>query len=214
MNHPEGQIAVENMGAADIKLHFVLSNLKADIGNHLVTVVAWIIATVFLCAALVNGLSLKLLFGSNSLFVANEARNTFDFAYLATAIGIIVTTLLGEKKSVSFMQVIGKVYILVWLIGITRIGSYNYYSEWISTMNLVYGFSMIAAGSILQDYRHDLLVARLIAKHRHHGNYVIIDTIKKSNLRYGMQKREKDTTGEIYCNDDFFETSYIKGEFI
>jgi hypothetical protein len=213
MNRPEGQIVVENMGVADIKPHFVLSSLKADIENHLVTVVAWIIAAVFLFTALVNGFSLKSLFGGNSLFVANAARNTFDFAYLATAIGIIITTLLGEKKSVSFLRVIGKVYVLASLIGIVKIGYYNY-SEWTSVINLALGISMIAAGSILQDYRHDLLVARLIAKQRHHGNCVIMDTIKKSNLRYGTQKRYNDTAGKIYCHEDFFETSCIKGEFI
>ena len=213
MNHPGGQIVIANMDAAVIKRHSILPSLKINMGNYLITVVAWIFATLFLCTALINGFSSKFILDSNAYYTPNAAQNAFDFAFLATAIGIIVTTYLGEKKSISFMQIIGKVYVLISLISFAKIGSYNY-NEWISVISLSLGISMIAAGSILQDYRHDLLVARLIAKHRQHGNCVIIDTIKKSNLRYGTQNREKDTTGEIYCNDDFFETSYIKGEFI
>jgi hypothetical protein len=213
MKRPEGQAAIENMDMAVIKKYFILPGLKINIENYLTTVVAWIFATLFLYTALINGFSSKYLFGSNTYFVPNAAQNAFDFAFLATAIGIIVTTLLGEKKSIAFLRVIGKVYVLASLIGFVKIGYYNY-SEWTSVINLAFGISMVAAGSILQDYRHDLLVARLIAKQRHHGNCLIIDTIKKNNLRYGMQKRENDTTGEIYCNDDFFETSCIKGEFI
>ena len=213
MNRPEGQAAIENMDMAVIQKHFILPRLKINMENHLTTVVAWIFATLFLYTALINGFSSKSLFGSNAYFVPNAAQNAFDFAYLATAIGIIVTTFLGEKKSISFMRIIGKVYVLVSLIDFANIGSYNY-NEWVLVINLVFGISMVVAGSILHDYKHNLLVARLIAKQRDHGNCVIIDTIKKSKLRYDVQNRYSNTAGEIYCNEDFFETSCIRGEFV
>lgn len=213
MNYREGQIAIENMETDDIRRLFVLSNLKVNIENHLVTIIAWIIAAAFLCAAFVNGFSSKSLFGENLFFLSDAAKNNFDITYLVTAIGIIATTLLGEKKAISFMQLIGKVYILISLIGFMRIGPYIY-NEWIAIMNLMYGLILYAAGAVLKDYRHDLLVARIIFKQAYSGNYAIMDTIKKSNFGYSVQKRHNDATdSNCYCQD-FFETDCIRGEFI
>lgn len=213
MNYPEGQIAIDNMGADNIRRLFVLSNLKVNIENHLITIVAWIIAAVFLCAAFVNGFSPKSLFGENLFFLSDAAKNNFDITYLVTAIGLIVTTLLGEKKAISFIQVIGKIYILISLIGFMRIGPYIY-NEWIAIMNLMYGLILYAAGAVLKDYRHDLLVARIIFKQAYSGNYAIMDTIKKSNFEYSVQKRHNDATDNNYYRQDFFETDCIRGEFI
>ena len=212
MNHPEGQIDIENVNISEIKQRYVLSDLKDYAENHMIAIVSGIIAIVFLCAATVNGFSLNAFFGSDAIFVPNRAHNSFDFAYLVTAIGIIITTLLGEKKSISLMQVIGKVYMLVWLIGLIRFGSYGY-SEWTSFMNFVLGSFLVVAGSALQDYRHDLLVSKLIAKERHTSNYVIMEKIKNSNFKYCIQ-RKNFYSREIYCCEDVSETSCIRGEFI
>ena len=212
MRHPEGQIALEKIDADDIRQTFVLLNLKINTENHLVTVVALLIATVLLCTAFVNGFSSESLFGGNSFFLPDVARNTFDITYVATAIGLIVTALLGEKKAISFMRVIGKVYILVSLIGFMKIGSYSY-NEWISIMNLMYGLTLSAAGSVLKDYRHDLLVARLIARQICTGNYEIMDTLKKSSFGYRVLKKNFNNK-IIDFYEDSSDTSCIKGEFI
>ena len=212
MNHPEGQIDIEKVNIAEIRQRYVLSDLMVYAENHLIAIVSGFIAIAFLCATAVNGFSLNAFFGGDAIFVPNRTHNSFDFAYLVTAIGIIITTLLGEKKSISLMQVIGKVYMLVWLIGLMRFGS-NSYSEWTSFMNFVLGSFLVVAGSVLQDYRHDLLISKLIAKERHTRNYVIMEKLKNSNFRYSVQ-RKNFYSGEIYCCEDVSDTSCIRGEFI
>ena len=212
MNCPEGQIDIENVNIAEIRQCYALSDLKVYAENHLIAIVSGIIAIAFLCAAAVKGFSLNVFFVSDTFFEPNRAHNSFDFAYLITAMGIIVTTLLGEKKSISLMQVIGKVYMLVWLIGLMGFGSYNY-SEWTSFMNFVLGSFLFVTGSVLQNYRHDLLVSKLIAKERHTGNYVIMEKIKNSNFRYSVQ-RKNFYSKEVYCCEDVSDTGCIRGEFI
>ena len=94
----------------------------------------------------------------------------------------MVIALQYEKVLVKFMQLIGKVYMVVALIGFAKLGS-QVYSEWVSVINLGLGMSFVAAGSILQDYRQRLLVARLIAKRRQPGSYTIMDVIKNNGLK-------------------------------
>jgi hypothetical protein len=70
---------------------------------------------------------------------------------------------------------------VVALIGFAKLGS-QIYSEWVAVINLGLGMSFVAAGSILQDYRQRLLVARLIAKRRQPGSYTIMDVIKNRDF--------------------------------
>jgi len=67
------------------------------------------------------------------------------------------------------------------LIGFAKFGSQKY-NECVSVINLVLGASFATAGSILQDYRQRLLVARLIAKQRQPSSYTIVDAIKNSDF--------------------------------
>ncbi len=136
---------------------------------------------VLLVIAIVLAFPSNSLFGGSALFVTNKGQNALDFAYLATSIGFVAIALLNEKVSVKFMQFIGKVYMLVALIGFAKLGS-QIYSEWVSVINLGLGMSFVTAGSILQDYRHRLLVARLIAKRRQPSNYTIVDIIKNRDF--------------------------------
>ena len=97
------------------------------------------------------------------------------------SIGFVVIVLQYEKVLVRFMQVIGKAYMVMALIGFAKLGS-QVYSEWVAVINLGLGMSFVATGSILQDYRQRLLVARLIAKRRQPGRYTIVDVIKNNGL--------------------------------
>lgn len=167
MNDPNGQIAFNSMDVHSIKRQFVLPNLKNSIENHLTIIVAWMFAVVLLGISLAHGFSMKSIFGNSDMLIAtNVAKNIFDFVYLVSAIGVVAITLLGEKASVKFMQAVGKAYMLAALIGFMRFGDLQNYSEWGGIINLGLGSALFAAGSFLQDYRHKLLVSRLIAKQR------------------------------------------------
>ena len=215
MNHPDGQIAIGCMDVHSNKRQSVLPNFKNSIENHLTIIVACTFAVMFLSIALAHGFSMKSIFGNSDMLIsANVAKNIFDFVYLVTAIGIVAIALLGEKVAVKFMQAVGKVYVLAAFIGFMRFGDLQNYSEWGGIINLGLGAALAAAGSVLQDYRHKLLVIRLTAKQRYHGNCVILDTIKKNNLKYVMNKRYNDATGKIYYREDISETCCIKGAFI
>ncbi len=214
MNHPEGQISIDTLDVHPIRRQFVLQNLKNSIEDDLTFIVAWIFAIVFLGISLVHGFSTKLIFGNSGMLIAtNAAKNIFDFVYLVTAIGIVTVTLFGEKETVKFMKVIGKIYLLAALIGLMKFNSQNF-SEWVSITNFSLGAALVTAGSVLQDYRHKLLVAGLIAKQRHPGMCAIMDTIKISSLKYSIQKKYNNVTEKTCCRGDFSEASYIKGEFI
>ena len=212
MNHLGGQIAVDSSDVHPIRRQFILQNLKDSIEDDLTFIVAWIFAIVLLGISLSHGFSTKSIFGNSGMLIStNVAKNIFDFVYLVTAIGTVTVTLFGEKEIVKFMQAIGKIYLLAAFIGFMKFGSLND-SEWVSIINFVFGAALVTAGSVLQDYRQNLLVARLIAKQRHPGICSIMDTIKKSTLRYGIQKRQSNVTKRICCHEGFSELSCIKGE--
>ncbi len=187
MKCDQGQIAVENNEAGICQQQIVLPNLRKGIENHLTIIVVWVFAVVLLGAAVVLAYPSNSLFGGGFLFATNKPQYAIDLAYLATSIGLVVIALKDEKSSVKFMQLIGKVYMVIALIGFAKLGS-QVYSEWVSVINLGLGMSFSAAGSILQDYRHRLLVARLIAKQRQPGGYTKVDALK--NRAFNITKTE------------------------
>ena len=213
MNHPDEQIVNENVVALSIKRQLVLTNLKDGVENHLINIAACVFVVTFLCIALAHGFSAKPFLGNSGMQIAaNTAQNIFDFTYLVTAVGMVVVTLLGEKASVNFMQVIGKIYTLAALIGFMKLGSQSS-SEWVSLTNLGLGMSLASVGSILRDYRHDLLVARLIAKERESIHYLNSRGNKRESYKYDSGKN-KDTSDKEFHFEDSSGTNYRRGEFI
>jgi hypothetical protein len=190
MNRPDGEIVNENMDVFYIKRQFVFPDLKNIIDNNLTIIMAWIFAIMFLDIALYHGFSAKSFFEKNGMQVAaNIAQNIFDFTLLLTAVCIVVATLLGEKASVNFMQVIGKIYMHAALIGFMKIGSQNS-REWVSFIYMGLGMSLYVTGLVLSDYRYDLLVAQLISKQRDSNNSSIIEKIKEINLGMMLAKHK------------------------
>ncbi len=161
MKCAQGQITLENNAIGINLQQFALPNLKKSIENHLTIIVAWVFAVVLLGVAVVLAFPSNSLFGGSALFVTNKTQHAFDLVYLATSVAIVFIALQDEKVSVKFMQFIGKIYMLFALIGSAKLGS-PIYSEWVSVINLGLGVSFATAGSILQDSRQRLLVARLI----------------------------------------------------
>jgi len=214
MNDPDGQIAIGCMDVHSIKQQSVLPNLKNSIENHLAIIVACIFAVVFLSIALAHGFSMKSIFGSSDMLIsANVAKNIFDFVYLVTAIGVVAISLLGENVSVKFMQAVGKVYVLAAFIGFMRFGDLQNYSEWGDIINLGLGAALFAAGSFLQDYRHKLLVSRLIAKQRQPSSYKIMDKIKGASLGTVLEGQKGINGIRRYCKESS-EIHFIRGKFV
>jgi len=182
MKCSEGQIAMVNMESTISKQQFALEKLRKGIENHLATIVAWVFAIVLLGMGVVLAFPSNSLFGGSALFVTDKAQGVLDLTYFAASIGFVVIVLQYEKVLVRFMQVIGKVYMVMALIGFAKLGS-PIYSEWVAAINLGLGMFFVAAGSILQDYRQRLLVARLIAKRSQPGSYTIVDMIKNNGLK-------------------------------
>ena len=178
----QGQIVVGNEEVGIRQLQSALPNLSKGIEKYFAIIVAWVFAVVLLGMAVVLAFPSNSLFGGGALFVTNKAQGVLDLAYFAVSIGLVVIALQYEKGLVKFMQLIGKVCMVVALIGFAKLGS-QIYSEWVTVINLGLGMSFVAAGSILQDYRQRLLVARLIAKRRQPGRYTIVDVIKNHGLK-------------------------------
>ncbi|MCZ6897297.1 MAG: hypothetical protein O7D95_01115 [Betaproteobacteria bacterium] len=182
MKCAQGQIVVGNEEVGIGQLKFALPNLSKGLEKYLTIIVAWVFAVVLLGMAVVLAFPSNSLFGGSALFITNKAQGFLDLAYFAVSIGFLVIALQYEKVLVKFMQLIGKVYMAVALIGFAKLGS-PIYSEWVAVINLGLGMSFVAAGFILQDYRQRLLVARLIAKQRQPGRYTIVDVIKNHGLK-------------------------------
>jgi hypothetical protein len=87
--------------------------------NNLAVTVTWILAALFLGAAVLGFVPNPLL-GENAFFVTNTAH---DLVHLASAIGFVIVAMLGEKASVWFMKVFGIFHILIGLIGFVTLGS-------------------------------------------------------------------------------------------
>ncbi len=132
--------------------------------KNLAVIVAWAFAAAFL-GATVLGVVPNPLVGEDALFVTNTAHN---LVHLATAIGFVVVALLGEKASIRFMQAFGVVYILTGLIGFVTLGSqpegqllHIIHINWLDNfLHLGLGISIAAAGWILQNHQHRLVVAQ------------------------------------------------------
>ncbi len=182
MKCSEGQIAMVNVESTISKYQFSLEKLRKGIVNHLTTIIAWVFAIVLLGMGVVLAFPSNSLFGGSALLVTNKAQGVLDLAYFAVSIGFVVIVLQYEKVLVKFMQLIGKVYMVMALIGFAKLGS-QAYSEWVAVINLGLGMSFAVTGSILQDYRQRLLVAQLIAKRRQPGSYIIMDVIKNNGLK-------------------------------
>lgn len=182
MKCSEGQIAMVDMESTISKQQFSLEKLRKGIENHLATIVAWVFAIVLLGIGVVLAFPSNSLFGGSAHFVTDKAQGVLDLAYFASSIGFVVIVLQYEKVLAKFLQLIGKVYMVIALIGFAKLGS-QVYSEWVAVINLWLGMSFVLTGSILQDYRQRLLVARLIAKRRQLGSYTIMDVIKSYSLK-------------------------------
>jgi len=87
--------------------------------NNLAVTVTWILAALFLGAAVLGFVPNPLL-GENAFFVTNTAH---DLVHLASAIGFVIVAVLGEKASVWFMKVFGIFHILIGLIGFVTLGA-------------------------------------------------------------------------------------------
>ena len=182
MKCSEGQIALVGMELTISKQQFTLEKLRKGIENHLATIVAWVFAIVLLGMGVVLVFPSNSLFGGSALFVTDKAQGILDLAYFAASIGFVVIVLQYEEVLAKFMRLIGKVYMVMALIGLAKFGS-QVYSEWVAVINLGLGMSFVVTGSILQDYRQRLLVARLIAKRRQLGSNTIMDAIKSNGFK-------------------------------
>ena len=147
------------------KPQFIMSNLDSNILSYPKVIVACVFVLVFLGAAAALGVHLNLLVNEFILLVSDLNHNPFYFIYLITAIGFFFLILMSERKLVRFMFSIGKVYILVGLVGFVIFGPQTT-GLLVSIMNLGLGVTSIAVGWVLQEYRQWLLVSHIIAKRR------------------------------------------------
>ena len=131
--------------------------------NNLAVTVTWILAALFLGAAVLGFVPNPLL-GENAFFVTNTAH---DLVHLASAIGFVIVAMLGEKASVWFMKVFGIFHILIGLIGFVTLGSQSEghllniinINSFDNFLHLGSGILIVAAGWILRSYQHRFIFA-------------------------------------------------------
>ena len=135
--------------------------------NNLAVTVAWVLAALFLGAAVLGFVPNPLL-GENAFFVTNTAH---DLVHLASAIGFVIVAVLGEKASVWFMQAFGIFHVLIGLIGLMTLNSQTegylfniiHINSFDNFLHLGSGILIVAAGWILRSYQHRFIFANRTA---------------------------------------------------
>lgn len=151
---------------ADIcKSQFVMSGLDTNVLSYPKVIVACVFVIVFLGAATALGVHLNQLVDEFILLVSDLTHNPFYFIYLITAIGFLFLILMSERKLVQFMFSIGRIYILVGLVGFVIFGPQTT-GLLVSIMNIGLGVTSITVSRILQEHRQWRLVSQIIAKRR------------------------------------------------
>ena len=133
--------------------------------NYPKIIVTSLFAILFLGATIALGLHLDQFVDIFVFSISNLVQNPFYVIYLITAILFVFLVLFSEKTLARFMFSIGRIYILISLVGFV-IFSPQTIGLFVSVMNLGLGVANIIAGKLLQEYRQLLLVERIISKRR------------------------------------------------